>query len=149
MGSDGLPDTIYNPEKFKDAQWNILCPHCNEYIGFDGVFHWGWLIDLLPRKMSPMDFDGVIESQLHYLIMETKGLQVEIPKGQLYTLGRLNRAKDFVVMQIWGKNEPEQFTWIKRDGEPSGIYLYDVKAAREFVRKWVEYAEHDIPNEWI
>lgn len=138
------PPTIYNPEVFDKSQWQIECPHCGNMIGFDGIFHWGWLLDLLPRKISPMDFDGVLEAgQGHYLIFETKDIKNELPQGQLYTLSRLHRAKSFTVMIVWGKTEPEQFTWIKRDGSQSGIFKQGVEEARRFVEKWISWAEEN------
>lgn len=89
-----------------------------------------------------MDFDGVLElGQGHFLIFETKNMGTDIPRGQLYTLGRLHRAKSFTVMQIWGKTEPEQFTWIKRDGHNSEIFGYGLEEARRFVKNWIRCAE--------
>ena len=136
------PDTIYSPESFDKSQWHIECPYCGETIGFDGIFNWGWMLDLLPRKISPMDFDGVIEAgQGHYLIMETKDTGKEIPTGQMYTLSRLHRAKSFVVMMIWGKDKPEYFTWIKRNGQKADVMQAGIGNARDFIDSWIKAAE--------
>ncbi len=88
-----------------------------------------------------MDFDGVVERHGHYIVFETKEVGKEIPQGQLITLEGLRSPKDFCVMKIWGKNEPEHF---EASGMSNGkIWMakgVGTKAARNFVKRWYEWA---------
>lgn len=43
-------------------------------IGFDGVFDWSWTQGHLGQgKITPMDFDGVVERKGNFIVFETKG----------------------------------------------------------------------------
>lgn len=92
-----------------------------------------------------MDFDGVVERYGHYIVFETKEPNKEIPKGQLITLEGLRTPKSFCVMKIWGKDKPEYFEasygWInKKVFEKSGK---GVEEARDFVKRWYEWANQN------
>jgi len=143
------PDTIRCPESFDKSQWSVICPYCYRTIGFDGIFHWGWVLESIGylkglTKIQPMDFDGVIERHLHYLIFETKDVKMEISQAQLWTLERLNKAKSFCLMKVWGKEIPETFeaqmrftngkVYDKTTGEGS-------IEAKKYVEKWFKWAD--------
>ena len=98
------PDTIKHPNNFDKSQWHIVCPHCHYEIGFDGIFHWEWVIDGIkasdPKSnIMPMDFDAVIERHYHYLIIETKDEDVPISRAQSWTLTRIGKAKSFTIFK--------------------------------------------------
>lgn len=146
--------TIRYPNSFNESQWHIECPHCHQTIGFDGLFQWGWVSKAIRSvdkhtKITPMDFDGVIERELNYLVIETKDEGVKIQKGQLLTLERLHRAESFCVMKVWGKKNPTKWEaetnfvnsekkTIKRKGEGEGK-----ESAFKFVRKWFKWANRN------
>jgi len=126
------PDTIRYPNAFDR----------NQPAGFDGIFNWKWTEGCFGHTtIRPMDFDGVVERYGHYLVFETKDLGVEIPQGQKITLAGLRNPKDFCVMKIWGKDEPEYFkiTTLHK-GHLIEIEGWGVNEAREYIRKWFEWA---------
>lgn len=108
------PNTIKYPDSFDKSQWCIECPHCARLIGFDGIFHWDWVIDAIQQvspvtRITPMDFDGVIERKFHYILFETKDNGIQIPQGQQWTLERIIHAESVTIMKVWGKLNPETF----------------------------------------
>lgn len=77
--------------------------------GYDGRFDW----DVFKKskcfgdtKIEPMDFDGVVERRMHYLVFESKDLGKSVPLGQSITLNNLRVAKSFTVVTIWPKSPP-------------------------------------------
>ena len=55
--------------------------------GFDGVFEWDFLLPAFGgTKISPMDFDCVVERRRRFLIFETKHPGKKLPMGQAITL---------------------------------------------------------------
>lgn len=134
-----LPSTIRHPEAFLKSQWSIECPYCNQTIGFDGVFNWGWTSGCFGEtKITPTDFDGVIERNYHFLIIETKDEGILIPRGQLITLEHLRKAKSFSIMKIWNKTDPASFECIYPTGKV--IQGYGTEEARRFVSNWFRWA---------
>jgi hypothetical protein len=110
--------------------------------GFDGVMHWDWIAEVIREvdptsKIEPSDLDCVIERKRHYLVIESKNPGVLIPKGQEILLDSLNRAKDFTVIRLWGKDTPGKFVWKgkRKNGNGQGI-----EEARELVRRWYIWA---------
>ncbi len=141
------PITIGNPAAFDAAQWHITCPYCSREIGFDGIFHWGWVLDAIgytsgDTNIQPMDFDGVIERHHHYLIFETKDVHASISQAQQWTLGRLNQAKSFTIMKVWGKESPQR-TELERISTvpPITYHGQGTEEAKALVRRWFTWAE--------
>lgn len=140
------PITIGNPTAFDAAQWHITCPYCSREIGFDGIFHWGWVLDAIgyttgKTKIQPMDFDGVIERRSHYLVFETKDVHASISQAQQWTLERLNQAKSFTVMKVWGKEQPAQIEIEDIcNGKPRKAQGYGTEEAKRWVQKWFAWA---------
>jgi len=68
---------IKNPEAFEE----------NLPAGYDGFFDWDFLKEAFSRpKITPMDFDCVIERNGHFLVFETKKPGMVISEGQKITL---------------------------------------------------------------
>ena len=124
------PDTIKNPRLFEQ----------NKSANFDGLFNWKWLEGCFGEtKIMPMDFDCVVERHKHYLVIETKYPDTQIPQGQLITLEGLMSPKSFCVMKIWGKEEPLYFeTMFAYKGKIYKETGGGVEKAREFVKRWFE-----------
>lgn len=121
------PDTIWSPDSFDRST----------PAGFDGIFNWKWTEGCFTGKIEPMDFDGVVERNHHFLVMETKDVGKQIDQGQQITLDHLMAPKSFCVMRIWGKNEPQYFeaTYL-RNGTIQKYSNEGVEKAREFVKWW-------------
>lgn len=141
------PDTILHPETFDKSQWTIECPHCARLIGFDGIFHWDWVIDAIQQvspvtRITPMDFDGVVERKCHYIIFETKDVGVEIPFGQQLSLDNLIRAKSVTIMKVCGKLNPETFESCTffTNKEPWKDKGEGRNAALDYVKRWFSWA---------
>ena len=144
MDKDNLPDTIKHPDNFIKSQWHIDCPHCGNTIGFDGVFPWGWIIDAIKdanpdSKITPMDFDAVVERKSHYLIFETKDEGVDIAKGQLITLDNLKNPKSITVMKIWGKENPTKMEINGHNGSIQIVSEFD--KMKNYVTRWYQMAD--------
>lgn len=140
---NNIPDTVKYPATFMKSQWSIECPDCGRIIGFDGIFPWGWIIDAIkdvnPKsKITPMDFDAVVERNSHYLIFETKDIGVDIEMGQLITLNNLKHPKSITVMKIWGKENPVKMEINKQDGRV--IIVNDFEEMKKWVRRWYNSA---------
>lgn len=132
-----LPDTIKHPRTFIDSP----------AAGFDGVFNWEWTKGCFgDGKITPMDFDGVVERKGNFIVFETKAAGVPIPKGQLLTLQRAHELGAFTIMLIHGKQQPEAVQiWCPpdfRDGRVMEEFKdVSVSQARGFVSRWYEYAD--------
>jgi hypothetical protein len=141
-----IPKTIKYPETFDKSQCQITCPNCACEFPFVGIFDWWWVIQAIKSeniksKITPMDFDGVIERNNHFLVFETKDEGVKISRGQQITLEALQNAKSFYVMKIWGKSQPKdiEISWYYNDK------LYTEKShgigeAMRYVSAWYNWA---------
>jgi len=139
------PDTIKYPETFDEAQWHIECPYCGKIIGFDGIFNWGWTQGCFGEtKITPMDFDGVVERHKHYLIFETKNEDVKISKGQNLCLSNLRKAESFTIIKIWGKENPVKMIIDFHDEKYKSIELYNINQMRDYISRWYKWADKNI-----
>jgi hypothetical protein len=126
-----LPATIKHPDGFARSP----------SAGFDGVFDWSWTDGCFgDTRISPMDFDGVIERKGNFLVFETKNLGVPVPKGQLITLKTAHALGCFTVMLIHGKTEPKS-TEIWLPGSAKKQLLIGKEAAMQKVAAWYLWAD--------
>jgi len=98
---------IRNMEKF-----NTWLP-----AGFDGEFQWEFITWAFNgTKITPMDYDAVIERKGHRLIMETKEKGKKVDLGQAITLMNEWRL-GATILQISGKC-PEEINgyWLFKEG---------------------------------
>lgn len=127
-----MPKTIRNPEKFNNSP----------AAGFDGVFDWSWTQGCFGNgKITPMDFDGVVERNGQFLIFETKEPGAKIPKGQLYTLQACHRLGCFTILLIWGKQSPETAELWYPDST-ARKQLTGVNEIRNEVQLWYAWANN-------
>lgn len=132
-----LPATIKHPETFANSP----------AAGFDGVFDWSWTQGCFgPGKITPMDFDGVVERRGNFIVFETKGVGVPIPDGQLFTLEAIHKLDVFTVVFIHGKTAPEELKVWCAPGFKSGVVMAEFKPAttekaHDFVSDWYQYAD--------
>ena len=137
-----LPATIKHPETF------LKSPSAN----FDGVFDWSWTSGCFGKgKITPMDFDGVVERKGNFLVIETKNVGVPLPKGQLITLESAYKLNVFTVVFIQGKQQPEfAKVWCQpgfRDGVLMGDFKStDVHRMQQFLTSWYDFADNNQAN---
>ena len=134
---NNLPDTINHPKAFNNSP----------AAGYDGLFDWSWTQGCFGGgKITPMDFDGVVERKGNFIVFETKDAGVPIPKGQEYTLRSAHGLGVFTVMLVHGKSAPEAVQlWCPpdfRNGQVMKEFIsVSVSQARGFVARWYEYAD--------
>lgn len=128
-------DTIKYPDTFKKS------PSAQ----FDGVFDWSWTQGCFGAgKITPMDFDGVVERKGNFIIIETKNMGVPVPLGQMITLESIYKLDVFTVIFIQGKSTPELAkVWCQpgfKGGKKMDEYKEtDVKRMQGFLSEWYEY----------
>jgi len=122
-----LPSTIKHPETFLNSPaWT------------SGCFGSG--------KITPMDFDGVVERKGNFILFETKGVGVPVPQGQIFTLRRAHSLDVFTVMLVQGKSAPEAAqVWCPPDfmgGKVMDSFApITPERAAKFVSEWYAYAD--------
>ena len=77
-----FPDTITNSDAFER----------NPPAGFDGIVHWEAISRALPRNITPMDIDAVVELCGNFVMFETKENKRHVPDGQKMTIVNLVAA---------------------------------------------------------
>lgn len=126
-----LPATIKHPVGFAHSP----------SAGNDGIFDWSWTHGCFGEgKITPMDFDGVVERKGNFILFETKNLGVPIPKGQMYTLESAHRLGCFAIFLIHGKLHPESCE-IWYPGTHKREVVEGVDAIRAKVASWYVFAD--------
>lgn len=132
-----LPHTIKHPEAFAHSP----------SAGNDGVFDWSWTEGCFGEgKITPMDFDGVVERKGNFILFETKNVGVPIPKGQLYTLQSAHKLGCFAIFLIYGKTSPESCE-IWYPGSKATETVEGVDQIRAKVSAWYAYADKNPRSE--
>jgi hypothetical protein len=128
-----LPETIKHPFGFARSP----------SAGNDGIFDWSWTQGCFGQgRISPMDFDGVVERRGNFLLFETKDLDVPVPAGQLITLKSAHALGCFTVMLIHGKTEPEKAE-IWYPGRADKQHVVGKEAVRKKVGAWYSWADQN------
>lgn len=138
MNDNNLPPTIKHPEAFKNSP----------AAGFDGTFDWSWTEGCFGKtKITPMDFDGVVERKGNFIVFETKDKGLTVPQGQLITLGRFWERGGVTVLFVYGKMKLERCIYVlpRKSNRPSPISgeLIGVEKAQDFVKKWYAHADNN------
>lgn len=135
-----LPSTIKHPETFLKSP----------AAGFDGVFDWSWTGGCFGNgKITPMDFDGVVERKGNFLVFETKDRFVPVPHGQLLTYRSAFNIGCFTIIFIEGKERPERAKIWCQPGFMDGLVMQEHIAIRDFekfrqvVSDWYLYANQN------
>lgn len=135
-----LPDTIKHPDTF------LKTPSA----GFDGVFDWSFTAGCFGNgKITPMDFDGVIERKGNFLVFETKAVGVPVPQGQIYTFESFYRLGVATIVFIEGKTSPELAKVWCQPGFKGGVKMGNHKPVNserlsKFCSEWYEFANKGI-----
>lgn len=126
-----LPSTIKHPGGFLHSP----------AAGFDGVFDWSFTQGCFGGgRITPMDFDGVVERKGNFILFETKDLGVKVPAGQMYTLEAAHRLGCFTIFLIHGKAYPES-AQVWYPGSDRRHAVEGVEAIKERIAAWYAYAD--------
>ena len=135
-----LPNTIKHREAFLKSP----------AAGFDGVFDWSWTEGCFGEgKITPMDFDGVVERKGNFIVFETKNPGTPIPLGQMYTFESAYKLNCFTIVFIEGKERPESaMAWCQPGFNKSIKMKYykpitDMVKFKGFISGWYDYAENN------
>jgi hypothetical protein len=100
------------------------------------LWDWEFLNGALPGKIRPMDIDGIVEKNGHFLVLEGKPVGQNIPYGQRLTLERLAAQDETSVLILYGEpGDPEKMKLMGYHDEPVSTTK---KRVRELVGRWVE-----------
>lgn len=134
---NNLPNSIKHPETFLKSP----------AAGFDGVFDWSFTDGCFGKtKITPMDFDGVVERNGNFLVFETKAVGVPVPKGQMITYKTAHKLGCFTVVFIEGKQTPEFAKVWCQPGFKNGNFMNDhapvddLQRFKGFVSEWYDHA---------
>lgn len=126
-----IPDTIRHPAGF------LRSPSA----GFDGIFDWKWTQGCFgDTRISPMDIDCVVERHGQFIVFETKGIGLQVPRGQLITLQALHRLGCFTILIVWGKSSPES-AQIWYPGRDTKRMVDGAENIRALVSRWYAWAD--------
>lgn len=110
---------------------------------FDGLFHWDFLKDWLPRGIEPHDFDAVIEIGGNFLVFETKNDGARISVGQRIALNALLQYPNWTVLILFGKTAAAISRLIILDGlsNPTDINPATIDDVKNAVITWRKRAD--------
>lgn len=99
--------------------------------------------DLFPGKISFGDIDGIVEVNGFGLVIEWKGVNVPVPRGQQIMWERLTRSKMLTALVVSGDPESmvvDHVSWFYSgtffNGKPC-----DMAELRKIISKWVSCAQ--------
>ena len=128
------------PDGFNPMRWD-----CNQKGCFNKkrrpkieVFH-----DALPGRISFGDVDGIVEIEGNALVLEWKGENAPIPKGQVIMWTRLTRGGIFTVFVIEGDAETMEVFGFRKffDGKLYDPEKTDLDCIKKKIAAWVLYAK--------
>lgn len=116
--------TLHSPKIYHNSHWELSL--------FKECFY--------PSKIEFTDIDMCVERKGHFLIVETKYPNVDIPNGQKYMYEAMNNLKCFTILFVWGEvNKPECFELWGENGEKTkkNCKLITLK---NIIRAWYDRA---------
>ena len=141
--SNQLPNTIFYPDTFLrlSTPW------------MDGVWDWSWTDGCFGEyRISPMDFDGIVERKGNFLLFETKDEGKDVPVGQMRTFKAAFALRCFTVIFIEGKTNPQYFMAWCAPGFKGGFIMQrkesipDTKRLHDLCADWFEFANKNPTN---
>jgi len=102
------------------------------------IWDWSFLNDCFKQtKIRVTDIDGMVESDGHFLMIETKMPDEPIPLGQDIMFEHFVSSGQNQVLIIWGyRNNPVQAQfWGKNP------FAVNEKGIKAIVARWFEYAD--------
>ena len=105
---------------------------------------WDWtpLNNCFERKIRLTDIDGLVEANNHFLLLEGKTTNIDLPRGQKIALERLAKLPEFTVIVFEG-NPPDLETIISWKVLGKNKYNGGFQDFRNFIKQWFIWAEKD------
>jgi hypothetical protein len=110
-----------------------MTTHMWDFAIFDGCF---------TPKIKPTDVDGLVERNGRFLLIETKGKDVQdLTRGQAITYQALAELGVFTILVMFGdRNCPQRAMIIRENGDFEHYLKTDLEEMREVVADWFAYA---------
>ncbi len=122
----------YNPMKWdceeRDSCWKVNCSPNIEYFA-----------NSLPRNLAFTDLDGTTEVNGHFLFLEWKSHDEDIPTGQRIYFERLTQLTTKISVIIVAGNPATMETWKVRYIHDGNLYPWhpcDLEELSERIRRW-------------
>lgn len=114
----------------------------NDEAFLAGVWDWGILRGCFGEtKIEPTDIDGLVERKGKFLLIEAKGSNADLKRGQRITFDALHKTGLFTILVVWGpKNQPERIELWTRHKK----LMYDpanLDRFRSIVAWWYKWAD--------
>lgn len=89
-------------------------------------------------KVRASDLDGIVShASRHFLVLETKSPNVEVPDGQAILFERQLAAGNYTLFLVWGRNNmPERIVVCREDGSVEDYPEADLETLRRLVAAW-------------
>jgi hypothetical protein len=113
----------------------------------NNLWDWGFLDDCFGgTRIRVTDLDGIVERNGHFLVLECKSHDAQIPRGQAIMFEKMAATQLFTIFVIWGEqNRPERMRIIGKNGTKDYAQV-DIEDVRKFTHRWYSVVS-DIPDE--
>ena len=89
--------------------------------------------------IEPSDIDGIVERNGYFLILETKGRNASLSRGQEIMLRRLAKLDKFTVVVVWGdRYKPERLLVMTKKGDKYYDNISVIKLRHVVIEWWLE-----------
>lgn len=112
----------------------------------EGIWDWGILNGCFgASRIEPTDIDGFVERKGRFLVLETKGIGKDIPKGQMIAFESLRNTGLFTIFIIWGdRNAPAEMQIFAANGI-SYTFPANIHELQRAVKLWYAKADEGKP----
>ena len=111
------------------------------YMFKEGIWDWTELNSCFaPTKIKVTDADGLVERRGHFLLLEGKKMDIEIPLGQKILFEALSKVPKFTILMFWG-NPPKDIRAFESWGElPYPLTSCTIEEFKQFIKQWFKKA---------
>ena len=89
--------------------------------------------------IEPSDIDGIVERNGYFLVIEAKGKNARMSRGQEIMLRRLAKIDKFTVVVVWGdKYKPERLLVMTKEGDKNYENINVSKLRHVVIEWWLE-----------
>ena len=89
--------------------------------------------------IEPSDIDGIVERNGYFLVIEAKGKNARMSRGQEIMLRRLAKIDKFTVVVVWGdKYKPERLLVMTKEGDKNYENINVYKLRHVVIEWWLE-----------
>ena len=105
---------------------------------------WGFLDNSFSGRIRVGDIDGIVEANGRLLILEWKGLNVPIPKGQEIMFTNITKVSNIIVFVVNGDPITNKPQWIKIFH--NGKVVTDCECDEQKLQSWCKDWEQKARN---